>query len=74
MTQKEGEELGTSRLGFVLVNDTTEEEKEIYYDAFERTEPTGMYKTEYESHEQYAFYLSAIFNIYSYTAFCVTCL
>lgn len=74
MTQKEGEELGTSRLGFVLVNDTTEEEKEIYYDAFERTEPTGMYKMEYESHEQYAFYLSAIFNIYSYTAFCVTCL
>lgn len=72
MTQKEGEELGTSRLGFVLVNDTTEEEIEIY-DAIERTEPTGMYKTEYESHEQYAFHLSAIFNIYSYTAFCVTC-
>lgn len=73
MTQKEGEELGTSITGLVSENDTTEVEIDIFYETKERVETTGMYKTEYLSHEQYAFNLGAIFNIYSCTAPYLTC-
>eukprot|EP00105_Crassostrea_gigas_P037120 XP_019921268.1 PREDICTED: uncharacterized protein LOC105324808 [Crassostrea gigas] len=54
MTQKEGEELGTSITGLVSENDTTEVEIDIFYETKERVETTDETKTQLRDEEKLA--------------------
>lgn len=54
MTQKEGEELGTSFTGLVSENDTTEEEIDIFYDTKEKLETTDETETQLRDEEKLA--------------------